>query len=97
MRPSFLKLHIHIQTTWPWVFSVNNMHRGGTGFVTLAVAASTLLDGVFASPDNKIPEQWRKSIPEAWDHTMARSYLGSGLNISGTSNWALDQIMDGQG
>ncbi|CAH0033789.1 unnamed protein product [Clonostachys rhizophaga] len=97
MRLSFLKFDIHIRTTRPWAFSVNDMHHGGTGFVALAAAASTLLDGAFASPDNKIPEQWRKSIPEAWDHTMARSYLGSGLNISGTSNWALDQIMDGQG
>ncbi|KAH7353388.1 hypothetical protein B0T11DRAFT_300536 [Plectosphaerella cucumerina] len=63
----------------------------------LANAAVVVMATSCTGSNTTFPEQWRTSLPQVWDHMMARSDYEVGLNISATNNWALDQIMDGQG
>jgi hypothetical protein len=70
------------------------LHRHLFTLANTAVAVAALCTG---NNNSTLPEQWRTSLPQVWDHMIARSDNEVGLNISATKNWALDQIMDGQG
>ncbi|KAJ2998005.1 hypothetical protein NUW58_g455 [Xylaria curta] len=49
------------------------------------------------SPDAPIPEQWKQTLPQAWDNTVIRSLRESPTrNLTGYA-WTLDQVMDGKG
>lgn len=65
-------------------------------FFLISQAAVITAAAVPAANSTTLPEKW-KNLPQVWDHIMARSDSGNGLNISSTQNWAIDQIMDGQG
>jgi hypothetical protein len=63
-----------------------------------AIVILPLLGSCLAlSPDDRIPEEWRSTIPLAWDSAMTRSRFMSGNNFPDQHIWTLDQIMDGEG
>ena len=44
---------------------------------------------------NDIPDKWKTSVSLAWDNAVVRSR--DVLDLEAYHNWALDQIMDGNG
>lgn len=45
-----------------------------------------------------IPEQWRESVEMTWGYTQKRAEaMMPSSTLDGYKNWALDQIMDGNG
>lgn len=44
---------------------------------------------------NDIPNKWKSSVSLAWDNAVIRSR--DVLDLEAYPNWALDQIMDGNG
>ncbi|KAK2685927.1 hypothetical protein QWA68_015988 [Fusarium oxysporum] len=53
----------------------------------------------FDSPNDPIPDQWQKALPMAWDNTeiMMNAMFPDDDGLSKYHNWAIDQIMDGNG
>jgi hypothetical protein len=50
------------------------------------------------SPNDPIPSEWVDVLPMAWDNTEAMSKeLTPDTQFTKYHNWALDQIMDGNG
>ncbi|KAF5594056.1 cellulose-binding family ii [Fusarium subglutinans] len=51
------------------------------------------------SPNDPIPDQWKQSLPMAWDNTeiMMSAIFPDNGGLSKYHNWAIDQIMDGNG
>ncbi|KAH8892243.1 hypothetical protein GQ53DRAFT_746178 [Thozetella sp. PMI_491] len=49
-------------------------------------------------PNASIPEEWEQSVAEAWDNTVIRSLRENPThNLTGYKDWAMDQVMDGNG
>ncbi|KAI7763200.1 hypothetical protein LZL87_012237 [Fusarium oxysporum] len=53
----------------------------------------------FDSPNDPVPDQWQKALPMAWDNTeiMMNAMFPDDGGLSKYHNWAIDQIMDGNG
>ncbi|KAH7057110.1 hypothetical protein B0J12DRAFT_567992 [Macrophomina phaseolina] len=68
-------------------------------FLTLATGAALLpLASCLVSPNNTIPEQWKSSLPQVWDNILARAEINTpGMTMKSYENWAMDQVMDGNG
>ncbi|KAL1851669.1 hypothetical protein Daus18300_012478 [Diaporthe australafricana] len=60
-----------------------------------AVAAHLVLQSNCMLTQNDIPDKWKSSVSQAWDNAVIRSR--DVLNLESYPNWALDQIMDGDG
>ncbi|GKU08034.1 unnamed protein product [Fusarium langsethiae] len=61
----------------------------------LRLATAAFVD----SPNDPIPETWQKSIAMAWDNTeiMSKAMSPDEPGFMEYHDWALDQIMDGNG
>ncbi|CEI66056.1 hypothetical protein FVEN_g4533 [Fusarium venenatum] len=61
----------------------------------LRLATATFVD----SPNDPMPKKWEKSLPMAWDNTeiMLNAMFPDGPGFTKYHNWALDQIIDGNG
>ncbi|KAF5234496.1 hypothetical protein FAUST_7584 [Fusarium austroamericanum] len=61
----------------------------------LPLVAGNIVD----SPNDPIPKKWEKALPMTWDNTeiMMTAMFPDGPGFTKYHNWALDQIMDGNG
>ncbi|WYZ37711.1 hypothetical protein EsH8_II_001217 [Colletotrichum jinshuiense] len=68
-------------------------------YLAIAAALAPPAYGSFLpTPNNTIPGKWRESIPRTWDYTLMRSEVWTPeATLTGYQNWALDQMMDGNG
>lgn len=73
--------------------------RTNTAAFSMAAMLRLVTCAFVDSPNDTIPEQWKKSLPMAWDNTeiMMNSMFPDKGGLSKYHNWAIDQIMDGNG
>lgn len=79
---------------------ITTMHLNSGAF---AIALATMIP-VYGSclapppPDTPIPEQWKDSLPLAWDNGLIRFQRENpDYSLATYKNFAFDQIMDGNG
>lgn len=64
----------------------------------LAVVAPLLPHGICMLTPDDIPDKWKSSVSQAWDNALIRSERETPeTGLVTYPNWALDQIMDGEG
>jgi hypothetical protein len=70
------------------------MHSNSLHLIAMTSALLPLSNGMLTP--NDIPDEWKSSMAQTWDNTVIRfKQLNSDLETY--HNWALDQIIDGDG
>lgn len=75
------------------------LSRTSTAIFLAAAMLRLATCALFDSPNDPIPDQWQKVLPMAWDNTeiMMNTMFPDDDGLSKYHNWAIDQIMDGNG